>query len=59
MLIGRLITDFAVLCPPLWSPGNNESDSKQMNVLNAIVNSSDDLHCAQYELLKHPLIGGV
>lgn len=30
-----------------------------MNVLNAIVHSSDDLHCVQYELLKHPLVGGI
>lgn len=28
-----------------------------MGVLNAIVMSSSDIHCVQYELLKHPLIG--
>lgn len=64
VLIRRLIADFAVLCPSsspacLWSVNRENDGAQQMNVLNAIVNSSDDLHCAQYELLKHPLIGAI
>lgn len=58
MLIKRLIADFSLLCPPRPVSDNKRNNAiKQMNVLNVIVNSSGDLHCAQFELLKHPLIG--
>lgn len=57
-LINHLIADFSVLCPPSSSFNDQPSNAQQMNVLNTIVNSSDDLHCVQYELLKHPLVGG-
>lgn len=38
---------------------NGNSSSHQMTVLNAILNSTDDIYSEQYELLKHPLIGKI
>lgn len=32
-------------------------DVQHMSVLNSILNSTDDIHSEQYELLNHPLIG--
>lgn len=53
--------DFSVLCPNTndkWTTDYiDEVPIQQMMVLNSILNSTDDIHSEQYELLKHPLIG--
>lgn len=53
--------DFSMLCPSMnnrWTTNYVEkNDVQQMSVLNSILNSTDDIHSEQYDLLNHPLIG--
>lgn len=53
--------DFTILCPSLknrWTTNYVEKNNvRQMSVLNSILNSTDDIHSEQYDLLNHPLIG--
>ncbi|CAD7092217.1 unnamed protein product [Hermetia illucens] len=63
------VLDFSILHPQMHrqfkdiingngsrNVANGNSSSHQMTVLNAILNSTDDIYSEQYELLKHPLI---
>ncbi|XP_055715949.1 transient receptor potential channel pyrexia-like [Phlebotomus papatasi] len=48
----EFILDFTILTPGIFS----ENSIREMNVLGAIVNATNDIHSEEYELLKHPLI---
>lgn len=57
----QFVLNFAIFCPTTnrmsVESGFEEDVIHQMSVLNAILNSTEDVHSEQYELLKHPLVG--